>query len=453
MASNQAMPNNLQAERAVLGACLLSIDELGRVSEILKPEDFYDANNKIAYETCLDMYLENKPIDIVTFANEAQSKGQLERLGGQPFIAELVNDVTATANAFYHAQLVKHAALRRRLIDAGNKIAALATNDDVAKSDLMSEAEKILLKVSTEKESAGPVSMKDSTSRVLMEIQELKAGRRKNAGVASKFTALDKYIPTFKPGSLNIIAARPSMGKTALAMNIAQFGGAVEDNKPVLVFSLEMSADDLINRMLSAQSLESGEGVKLSDMTAGTLSDYDFYTVKRAAEKLQARNIFIYDQSELTAMDFRTKCRRFKTRHPDLSLIVVDYIQLMSMGTNRHSDSRQFEVAEISRVMKSVAVELQCPIIALSQLSRNTEKRTEKKPQLADLRDSGAIEQDADTVILLFREDYYSDDENNDLTDSKADIRIAKNRNGSTGTCHLTFRREYTRFTNYGGDN
>lgn len=453
MASNQAMPNNLQAERAVLGACLLSIDELGRVSEILKPEDFYDANNKIAYETCLDMYLENKPIDIVTFANEAQSKGQLERLGGQPFIAELVNDVTATANAFYHAQLVKHAALRRRLIDAGNKIAALATNDDVAKSDLMSEAEKILLEVSTEKESAGPVSMKDSTSRVLMEIQELKAGRRKNAGVASKFTALDKYIPTFKPGSLNIIAARPSMGKTALAMNIAQFGGAVEDNKPVLVFSLEMSADDLINRMLSAQSLESGEGVKLSDMTAGTLSDYDFYTVKRAAEKLQARNIFIYDQSELTAMDFRTKCRRFKTRHPDLSLIVVDYIQLMSMGTNRHSDSRQFEVAEISRVMKSVAVELQCPIIALSQLSRNTEKRTEKKPQLADLRDSGAIEQDADTVILLFREDYYSDDENNDLTDSKADIRIAKNRNGSTGTCHLTFRREYTRFTNYGGDN
>ena len=419
MASNQAMPNNLQAERAVLGACLLSIDELGRVSEILKPEDFYDANNKIAYETCLDMYLENKPIDIVTFANEAQSKGQLERLGGQPFIAELVNDVTATANAFYHAQLVKHAALRRRLIDAGNKIAALATNDDVAKSDLMSEAEKILLEVSTEKESAGPVSMKDSTSRVLMEIQELKAGRRKNAGVASKFTALDKYIPTFKPGSLNIIAARPSMGKTALAMNIAQFGGAVEDNKPVLVFSLEMSADDLINRMLSAQSLESGEGVKLSDMTAGTLSDYDFYTVKRAAEKLQARNIFIYDQSELTAMDFRTKCRRFKTRHPDLSLIVVDYIQLMSMGTNRHSDSRQFEVAEISRVMKSVAVELQCPIIALSQLSRNTEKRTEKKPQLADLRDSGAIEQDADTVILLFREDYYSDDENNDLTDSK----------------------------------
>ena len=453
MASNQAMPNNLQAERAVLGACLLSIDELGRVSEILKPEDFYDANNKIAYETCLDMYLENKPIDIVTFANEAQSKGQLERLGGQPFIAELVNDVTATANAFYHAQMVKHAALRRRLIDAGNKIAALATNDDVAKSDLMSEAEKILLEVSTEKESAGPVSMKASTSRVLMEIQELKAGRRKNAGVASKFTALDKYIPTFKPGSLNIIAARPSMGKTALAMNIAQFGGAVEDNKPVLVFSLEMSADDLINRMLSAQSLESGEGVKLSDMTAGTLSDYDFYTVKRAAEKLQDRNIFIYDQSELTAMDFRTKCRRFKTRHPDLSLIVVDYIQLMSMGTNRHSDSRQFEVAEISRVMKSVAVELQCPIIALSQLSRNTEKRTEKKPQLADLRDSGAIEQDADTVILLFREDYYSDDENNDLTDSKADIRIAKNRNGSTGTCHLTFRREYTRFTNYGGDN
>ena len=451
MANNQIMPSDLQAERAVIGACLLSVDELGQVSEILKPEDFYDANNKIAYEICLDMYLENKPIDIVTFANEAQSRNMLERLGGQPFIAELVSDVTATANAFYHAQLVKHTALRRRLIEAGSRIAALATNNDAMKTDLMSEAEKILLEVSTEKESAGPVSMKDSTQRVLMDIQELKAGRRKKSGVASKFSDLDKYIPTFKPGSLNIIAARPSMGKTALALNIAQFGGAVEANKPVLVFSLEMSADDLISRMLSAQTLESGDGVKLSDMTAGTISDYDFYTVKRAAEKLQDRNIFIYDQSELTAMDFRTKCRRFKTRHPDLSLIIVDYLQLMSTGTNRISDNRQFEVAEISRLMKSVALELQCPIIALSQLSRNTEKRTEKKPQLADLRDSGAIEQDADTVILLFREDYYSENENNDLVDSKADLRIAKNRNGTTGTCHLTFRREFTRFVNYGG--
>ncbi|MBQ3447181.1 MAG: DnaB-like helicase C-terminal domain-containing protein, partial [Synergistaceae bacterium] len=170
----------------------------------------------------------------------------------------------------------------------------------------------------------------------------------------------------------------------------------------------------------------------------------------RAAQTLQRRNIFIYDSSELTAMDFRAKCRRFKTRHPDLSLVVVDYLQLMSSGSRRN-DNRQYEVAEISRVMKSVAVELECPVIALSQLSRETERRTEKKPQLSDLRDSGAIEQDADTVIMLYREDYYSETENNDLQDSRADLRVAKNRNGTTGLCHLTFQRKYTRFMNYGG--
>ncbi len=451
MANNQTMPNNLQAERAVIGACLLSGDELGRISESLKPEDFYDANNKVAYEICLDMYLANKPIDIVTFQNEATNKNVFERLGGQPFIAELISDVTVTANSAYHAGLVKSAALRRRLIEASNKITALALKNDSEDSEILTEAEKFLLDASNEKESSGPISLQTATPLAVKKIEDLKSGVRKNIGLKSNFIDLAKYIPTFRPGTLNIIAARPSMGKTALALNIAQFGGDSEENKPVLFFSLEMSAEDLINRMLSAQSLSMGEGVKLSHMISGSLSDYEFYTVQRAGEKLQSRNIYIYDTSELTAMDFRTRCRRFKMRHPDLSLIIVDYLQLMNAGTKR-SDNRQYEVAEISRVMKSVAVELQCPVIALSQLSRETEKRTEKKPQLADLRDSGAIEQDADTVILLFREDYYSDNENNDIMDSKADLRIAKNRNGTTGTCKLVFQREFTRFTNYASE-
>ena len=243
---------------------------------------------------------------------------------------------------------------------------------------------------------------------------------------------------------------RPSMGKTALALNIAQFGGEEGVNHHVLFFSLEMSTEQLNHRILSAQTLEIGTGVKISDIATGTMSDYDFFTLERAAERLQDRNIFIYDSSELTAMDFRTKCRRFKTRHPDLALIVVDYLQLMNAG-RKGSENRQYEVAEISRVMKSVAVELSCPVIALSQLSRQTESRTDKKPQLSDLRDSGAIEQDADTVIMLFREDYYSDNENNDVMNSVADLRIAKNRNGTTGLVKLTFQREYTRFMNYGG--
>ncbi|MBQ7544901.1 MAG: replicative DNA helicase [Synergistaceae bacterium] len=447
--SSNTIPQNLQAERAVLGACLLSAAALGTVSEILKPEDFSDMNNKAVYEVCLSMYLENKPIDLVTFQSEAVSRGIFERIGGQPFLAELVNDTMVTANAEYYAEIVQGTAARRRIIKAGQDISALGMKNDAEPGEIVSEAEKILLDASAEKDTSGPVSLQTATLSALAKINELKAGTRKNTGFLSGFTDLDRIIAGFQPGSLNIIAARPSMGKTALALNIAQFGGEVEANHHVLFFSLEMSSEQLVHRMFSAQTLKFGEGVEVSAIKSGILSEYDSYALGRAAEILQSRNIFIYDTPELTAMDFRTKCRRFKTRHPDLALIVVDYLQLMNSG--RRSDTRQYEVAEISRVMKSVAVELECPVIALSQLSRETEKRTDKKPQLSDLRDSGAIEQDADVVIMLYREDYYTENENNDLMDSTADLRIAKNRNGTTGTCHLTFQRKFTRFQSYGG--
>ncbi|MBQ6970985.1 MAG: replicative DNA helicase [Synergistaceae bacterium] len=445
-----SIPQNLQAERAVIGACLVSSDALGIVSELLKPEDFYDPSNKAVYEICLSMYQSSKPIDLVTFQNEAMSRNIFERIGGQPFLAELVGDDMLPANAGYYAEIVRDTATRRRVISAGQKIMTLGAKTDIEASEIVSEAEKIILDASAGKDTSGPVSLQSVTQSALARINELKSGARKNAGFMTKFTDLDRIIAGFQPGTLNIIAARPSMGKTALALNIAQFGGNVEANNHVLFFSLEMSSEQLIHRMFSAQTLEFGTGVEVSAISSGLLSDYDSYALDRAAQTLQRRNIFIYDSSELTAMDFRAKCRRFKTRHPDLSLVVVDYLQLMSSGSRRN-DNRQYEVAEISRVMKSVAVELECPVIALSQLSRETERRTEKKPQLSDLRDSGAIEQDADTVIMLYREDYYSETENNDLQDSRADLRVAKNRNGTTGLCHLTFQRKYTRFMNYGG--
>ncbi len=443
------IPQNLQAERAVIGACLLSVDALGTVSEILKPEDFHDMNNKAVYEICLSMYLANKPIDLVTFQSEAVSRGIFERIGGQPFLAELVSDTMVISNAGYYAEIVQGTALRRRVIEAGQKISALGTKPDIETGEIVSEAEKIILDASAEKETTGPVSIQTAAQSALARINELKSGARKNTGFMTRFADLDRIIAGFQPGTLNIIAARPSMGKTALALNIAQFGGNNEANSHVLFFSLEMSTEQLTHRMFSAQTLEFGEGVRLSAITSGELNEYASYAVSRAAESLQSRNIYLHYSSELSAMDFRTKCRRFKTRHPDLGLIVVDYLQLMNAG-RKSNDTRQYEVAEISRVMKSVAVELECPVIALSQLSRETEKRTDKKPQLSDLRDSGAIEQDADTVIMLFREDYYSENENNDLKDSDAVLRIAKNRNGTTGLCHLTFQREYTRFMNHG---
>lgn len=440
---------NLQAERAVIGACLLSTEALSTVSELLKPEDFYDINNKIVYEICLNMYQSNKPIDLVTFQTEAKNRNVFERIGGQPFLAELVSDDMLPAHASYYAELVKNSALRRRVIEAGQKISGLGMKADIEAGEIIGEAEKIILEASAEKDTSGPVSLRAVTLSALEKINELKSGKRKNTGFMTKLSDLDKIIMGFQPGTLNIIAARPSMGKTALGLNIAQFGHNETPNAHVLFFSLEMSSEQLIHRMLSAQTLDFGSGVEVSAIKSGILSEYASYALDRASETLQKRNIFIYDSSELTAMDFRTKCRRFKTRHPDLSLIVVDYLQLMNSG--KKSDSRQYEIAEISRVMKSVAVELECPVIALSQLSRETEKRTDKKPQLADLRDSGAIEQDADTVIMLYREDYYSENENNNLMDSKADLRIAKNRNGTTGTCSLTFQRKYTRFMNYVG--
>ena len=444
------IPQNLQAERAVIGACLLSSEALGTVSEMLKPEDFYDFSNKLAYEICMSMYLEGKTIDITTFSAKATQSGKFERMGGQPFLADLVSDTMMIGNAGYYAEIVRDMARRRRVISAGAKISALGAKTDIESGEIFSEAEKIILDASSEKETSGPVLVHISARSAFAKINELKSGQRKSAGFMSAFTDLDKIVAGFQPGSLNIIAARPSMGKTALALNIAQFGGRNDADNHVLFFSLEMSAEQLTYRMLSAETLEIGEGVGVSAMTSGELSDYEYYAVERAVQRLESRNVSIYDSSELSAIDFRTKCRRFKTRYPELSLIVVDYLQLMSSG-RKNNDNRQYEVAEISRVMKSVAVELECPVIALSQLSRDTEKRTSKKPQLSDLRDSGAIEQDADVVMMLYREDYYGENENNDLTDSKADIRIAKNRNGKTGICHLTFQRNFTRFVNYGG--
>lgn len=441
------LPNNPEAERAVLGASMLSKEALGSVIEILKPEDFFDVNNKIAYEILVSMYMADKPIDFVTISEEFKAHGVFDRLGGQPFIAELMDDVSVLANVTWHAGIVREHSIRRKLIEAGNRIVTLAYQNDKTTAEIIAEIEKLIFDASQNKNSSEFRHVRDIISPVFVGVEErLHRKGSHESGYPTGFADLDAYTGGFQPGSLNIIAARPSMGKTAFAMNIAQFGGT-DENVPVLVFSLEMPAEQLVLRMLSAESQ-----VNLSQLNTGTFDTNSFGDVRRACDVLARREIYISDDSMLTALDFRTRCRRFKTKHPELGLIIVDYLQLMSSGTANANSSRQQEVAEISRMLKAVARELNCPVVALSQLSRAAEQRNEKKPQLSDLRDSGAIEQDADVVILLFREDYYSDSEQNDEQDSKADIRIAKNRNGSTGTFHLTFRREFTRFMNYGGE-
>lgn len=440
-------PHSPDAERAVLGACLLSANAVGTATEILKAEDFYDPYHHELYKVITELYTSGKAVDMITVSDEMTRRGTFERVGGQPFLAGLFSVVISTATTEYHAEIVKNHALRRRMISAGEEISRLGYKSDITPSELISESEKEILKASRNMESSMPVSVKELSLTVMRGIEEIyRSGGRNLTGYSSGFKDLDKVLTGFQPGSLNIIAARPSMGKTALALNIAQFGGNQDSNPCVLVFSLEMSAEQLMHRMYSAQS-----GVRLSAITAGTMSEDDYYRLGEASEILSSRNIFINDSSELSAIDFRTKCRRFKTHHPELTLIVVDYLQLMHTERKRN-DNRQQETADISRMLKAVAIELECPVIALSQLSREVERRMEKKPQLSDLRDSGAIEQDADTVILLYREDYYDEGKLYNSPDSKAELRVAKNRNGRTGVCNLTFRREYTRFVGYVGE-
>ena len=427
---------------AVLGACLFSSEALSTAMELLKPEDFYQPLNGKLFGIMTKMYAVNKPVDLVTVSNELKAQELYEPIGGMQFLAQVTTSVTTTATTSYHAEIVRDYALRRRMITAGETISRIAQKLDIEPSEIVAEAEAEILKASQNTESSSPISLEELSPSVLRNIDELRSGGSIK-GYLSGFKDLDNVLSGFQPGSLNIIAARPSMGKTALALNIAQFGGIRDSNPCVLLFSLEMSAEQLMQRMYAAES-----GVSLSSITEGRMSDEDYYSLAEASDRLSKRRIFINDSSELSAVDFRTKCRRFKTRHPDLALIVVDYLQLMHTERKRN-DNRQQETADISRMLKAVAIELECPVIALSQLSREVERRTEKKPQLSDLRDSGAIEQDADTVILLYREDYYDENKLYNSPDSKAELRIAKNRNGRTGICALTFQREYTRFVNY----
>ena len=439
--------NNLfsaTAERAVLGACLLSHKSLLTASSILEPDDFFTVEYYITFKILLEMLAADRSVDFVTFQEEAISQNVYARLGGQPFLAELMSDITTTANVEFHANIVKQYSLRRTLIQTSKKLSELAADPSVELAEVLSTTEKNIADISFNREQQkAVVPIKKAVENAASKIQDTyKNGISKDAYFSTGFIDLDGIIMGFQPGSLNIIAARPSMGKTALALNIAQFGGDMET--PVLIFSLEMTTEQLVFRMIAAQgALENGP--TLTQLQTGTMSDEEVSTLQESVNYLAERKIFISDRSALSITDFRAECRRVKQEHEDLALIIVDYLQLMTSGKK---ENRQYEIAEISRALKSVALELDCPIIALSQLSRETERRVEKRPQLSDLRDSGAIEQDADVVLMLYREDYYSS-ESRDL-DSVAEIKIAKNRNGMTGNCKLTFRREFSRFLDYG---
>lgn len=442
-------PASLTAERAVLGSCIIDSEALSDILEILVSEDFYDVNHIEMFQTIYELHQNRKPVDMISVGEELSRRGIFDKLGGQPFISGLVDEIPTTANAAYHANIVKGYSIQRKLIEAGNHIVRLGYSTGMDSAEALEQAERLVFEVAQRKNSSSIMSIFEILRGGTFDKVESQY-RSKGAdfeGFNSGFVDLDQITRGFQKGSLNIIAARPSMGKTALALNIAQFGGGKTHNSErtkatVLIFSLEMSASQLVLRMLS-----SGGRVNSHKIQTGMLSSNEWNQLVIAAGELETKPLYIDDSSTLTTMDFRSRCRRFKSKHDDLGLIIVDYLQLMSHSSTRSYDNKQQEVAEISRTLKAVARETDCPVLALSQLSRGVESRQEKKPLLSDLRDSGAIEQDADVVMMLYRSDYYSGEPNPE-NNSEASLNIAKNRNGPTKELTLYFDREYTLFTN-----
>lgn len=432
-------PFNLEAERSVLGSCLIDRDSLLIVIESLRAEDFYDPRHRTAFEIIASMAEQDFAVDSLTFREEVRKRGIEDRLGGLPFVAELMDAVTTTANVEYHIGIVRDKSVHRGLITVGGDISRMGFSEEIGIDEALETAEQKVFEIARSGRSSKLKGAREVVTSAIGEIEKRLAGGLDITGVPSGFSDFDKLSGGLQPGSLYILAARPSMGKTAFALNVAQHA-ALEEDVPVLMFSLEMSAEQIAQRMISAES-----EVNLREMFESRRVQNDqWQKLTKAAKKLSRSPIYIDDSSTLNTLDLRGRCRRFFAKHKaGKGLVVLDYLQLMNVA--RKIENRQQEVSEISRALKGIAREFKVPVLALSQLSRDVEKRGgSKKPQLSDLRDSGAIEQDADMVIFLYREAYYAQE--GEAVDPTSEVIVAKNRNGPTGKVDLIFFKEYARF-------
>lgn len=429
-------PQNLDAEKSLLGAILISEESLPDITEIVKPQDFYDERNRHIYSAMWSLYEHHRPVDILTVKSELKAKKLTKESGGAAYLSELSGYVPTAAHATAYAELIKEASLRRRLISAAAKINEEAYKDDCDTSEVLGEAEKLLFEVSDQNTSTDAEFIGDLLSNTFDRLEQLYENKGSIAGFKTGFPDIDKKTAGFHRSDLIILAARPAMGKTALALNFARNVAAI-NKKAVLIFSLEMGKEQLINRMLADAS-----GVNSFKLETGGFDSEDFAKISEAMAELAEEQVFIDDKPGLTVMEMRTKARRVAHNH-DLGMIIVDYLQLMSGNSRRAADNRVQEISEISRGLKMIARELNVPVIALSQLSRTVESRDPKIPMLSDLRESGSIEQDADIVMFIYREDYY-----NEETDRQniADIILAKHRRGATGKIELYFDKERVRF-------
>jgi len=432
-------PQNLEAETSVLGAVLLENEALNRVLEILQEDDFYrDAHRRI-FSAIIHLYEHSEPVDLITLSEVLKTRGQLDDVGGVEYLNSLVNGVPTAANITYYAKIIKEKAILRKLINRATEIVSQSYANSGDVDEFIDKAERTIFEISEDRVRPSFYSIKDLIKSSFKTIERLYEKRQLITGVPTGFQRLDELTSGLQPSDLIIIAGRPSMGKTALALNIAQ-NASVQAAIPAAIFSLEMSKEQLALRMLCSEAK-----VDAHRLRGGFLSEADWPRLTRAAGSLSEAPLFIDDTPGLSALEMRAKTRRLKIEH-NLGLVIVDYLQLMRGRAS--VDSREQEISDISRSLKALAKELSIPVIALSQLNRRVEERGDKRPQLSDLRESGAIEQDADVILFLYREEVYNKSEENR---GKAEIIIGKQRNGPTDKVDLAFLDKYTRFENLSG--
>jgi replicative DNA helicase len=429
-------PHSLEAEESVLGSMLLSQEAITDVSEILTPADFYKESHGIIFQTALSLFASGEPVDPVTMAESLRAQGNLEKVGDRSYILNLMSSVPTPANARYYAEAVARLATYRRLISAAGKVAAVGYRAPEELAEALDEAEDVVFNVAQRERRESIKPIKELMESTFEDLEKIAEGTMET-GIRTGFTDLDELTTGLQPSDLIIIAARPSMGKTSLALNIADYV-AVEEQVPVAIFSLEMSASEVTKRMLCSRARVNSQKLKAS------FKDDDIWQrLSDAAGELTSASIFIDDNADIGIMELRSKVRRLKAQH-EIGLVIVDYIQLM--GSDRRQENRVQEIASISRGLKIIGRDFDLPVIAVSQLSREPEKHN-REPILSDLRESGAIEQDADLIVFIHREEVR--DSENDEVKGRANVKVAKHRNGPIGPVRLTFQAQFARFLNY----
>jgi replicative DNA helicase len=425
-------PQDVIAEQSVLGGMLLSKDAISDVVEILRERDFYRPAHELIYDAIVDLYGRGEPADPVTVSAELTKRGDLVRAGGAPYLHTLISSVPTAANAGYYAKIIRERAIMRRLVEAGTKIVQLGYTDEGEVDDAVDQAQAEVYAVTERRESEDYVQLSELLPAAYDEIEKISSGVA-GEGVKTGFKDLDALTNGFHPGNMIVLAARPAVGKSTLGLDIARYA-SIHKRETSVIFSLEMSRSEITMRMLSAEAR-----VPLNNIRSGQLGEEEWAKMARRMGEISDAPLFIDDSPNLSLMEIRAKSRRLKQRH-DLKLIVIDYLQLMTSG--KRVENRQQEVSEFSRQLKLLAKELNVPVVAISQLNRSPEQRSDKKPMLSDLRESGSIEQDADVVILLHREDLY-DSQNRS---GEADLIVAKHRNGPTRTITVSAQLHYARF-------